>query len=58
MTDQTDTAESLDEALEAHDVTRTLTRGQVLLVAIGALLLVRILRGRVQRARARSILRH
>jgi len=41
----TDRPESLEEAVEDHDITLALTPGQLLLLVIGAILLVRILRG-------------
>ena len=37
--------ESIDEALEDHDITLALTPAQVLLLAIGIWLLLRIIRG-------------
>ncbi|MCV0403507.1 MAG: hypothetical protein K5924_07320 [Chloroflexi bacterium] len=40
----TDRPEPLDEALADHDVTLAMTPGQVVLLAIGVVLLVRIIR--------------
>ena len=37
--------ETLDEALEDHDITLALTPAQLLLLAIGIWLLLRIIRG-------------
>lgn len=41
----TDTAETLDAALEDHDVTQSLTPGQLVLIVIGVFVLLRIIRG-------------
>jgi hypothetical protein len=40
----TDQPETLDEALADHDVTLALTPGQLVLVALGVWLLLRLLR--------------
>ena len=45
MTDQPDQTESLDEAIEDHDITLALTPGQLLVVVVGVYLLIRFLRG-------------
>ena len=42
MTDETET---LDEAIDDHDVTLALTPGQLLLLMIGVYLLLRFIRG-------------
>jgi hypothetical protein len=42
MTDETET---LDEAIEDHDVTLALTPAQLLLMVIGVYLLLRFIRG-------------
>ena len=42
MTDETET---LDEAIDDHDVTLALTPGQLLLLVIGVYLLLRFIRG-------------
>ena len=42
MTDQTET---LDQAIDDHDVTLALTPGQLLLLVIGVYLLLRFIRG-------------
>lgn len=41
----TERPESLDEALEEHDVTLALTPGQLLLAIVGIWLLLRVIRG-------------
>ena len=41
----TDTTETLEEALDDHDVTLALTPGQLLLLVIGVYLLLRFIRG-------------
>jgi hypothetical protein len=41
----TDRPESLEQALEDHDVTLAMTPGQLLLLLLGIWLLLRILRG-------------
>ena len=41
----TDAPESLEQAIEDHDITLALTPGQLLLLAIGLWLLLRFLRG-------------
>jgi hypothetical protein len=41
----TDTTETLDQALDDHDITLALTPGQVLLLVIGVYLLLRFIRG-------------
>ncbi len=41
----TETTETLDQALDDHDVTLALTPGQVLLLVIGVYLLLRFIRG-------------
>lgn len=40
----TDRPEPIEEAIEDHDITLAVTPGQLLLLAIGAIVLVRILR--------------
>jgi hypothetical protein len=41
----TDTTETLEEAIEDHDVTLALTPAQLLLLIIGVYLLLRFIRG-------------
>jgi hypothetical protein len=41
----TEPTETLDEAIEDHDITLALTPGQVVLLLIGLYLLMRFLRG-------------
>ena len=41
----TESTETLDEALEDHDVTLALTPGQLVLLLIGLYLILRFLRG-------------
>jgi len=41
----TDTTETIDEAVEDHDITLTMTAGQLLLLVVGAFVLLRIIRG-------------
>ena len=41
----TDTTETLDEAIEDHDITLALTPAQLLLLVIGVYLLIRFIRG-------------
>lgn len=41
----TDTTETIDEALDDHDVTLALTPGQVILGLIGLFVILRIIRG-------------
>jgi hypothetical protein len=41
----TEPTETLDEAIEDHDVTLALTRGQLVLLLIGLYLVLRFLRG-------------
>jgi hypothetical protein len=41
----TEPTETLDEAIEDHDVTLALTPGQLVLLLVGLYLLVRFLRG-------------
>ncbi len=40
----TEHRETLDEAIEDHDITLALTPGQLLLLVVGAFVLVRLLR--------------
>lgn len=40
----TERPESIEEALEHHDITLALTPGQLILLVLGAWLLVRVLR--------------
>jgi len=41
----TDTTETLDEAIEDHDITLALTPAQLLLLVIGVYVLIRLIRG-------------
>jgi hypothetical protein len=41
----TEQTESLEQALEDHDITLALTTGQLLLLVVGAYILMRFLRG-------------
>ncbi len=41
----TDTTEPLNQALDDHDITLALTPGQLVLLAIGIFVLLRVLRG-------------
>ena len=41
----TDTTETLDQAIDDHDVTLALTPAQLLLLVIGVYLLLRFIRG-------------